>query len=31
MSRRDFKIGIKSRDEFFDDLEELAERIDRGD
>src|ERR1039458_5202167 len=31
MSRRDFRSGIKSRDEFFDDLEELAERIDRGD
>ena len=31
MNKRDFKIGIKSRDEFFDELENLADRIDRGD
>ena len=31
MSKRDFKIGIKSRDEFFDELEGIAGRIDRGD
>jgi predicted transcriptional regulator len=30
MSERDFKIGIKNRDEFFDELEELADRVDRG-
>ena len=31
MSKRDFKIGIKRRDEFFDELEGIAEGIDRGD
>lgn len=31
MSKRDFKMGIKSRDEFLDELEALAGRIDRGD
>ena len=30
MSKRDFKVGIKGREEFFDELEELAGRIDRG-
>ena len=28
MSKRDFKIGIKRRDEFFDELEGIAEGID---
>jgi predicted transcriptional regulator len=31
MSKRDFKVGIKNRDEFFDEIEALAEKIDRGD
>ena len=31
MKARDFKVGIKSRDEFFDELAEIAGRVDRGD
>jgi predicted transcriptional regulator len=30
MSKRDFKVGIKGREEFFDELEKIAGRIDRG-
>ena len=30
MSKRDFKISIKSRNEFFDELEQIAEKIDHG-
>ena len=31
MDKRALQIGIKSQNEFFDELEELAKRIDRGD
>jgi predicted transcriptional regulator len=30
MNKRDFNVGVKGREKFFDELEELAEKIDRG-
>jgi predicted transcriptional regulator len=31
MKARDFKVGIKSRDGFFDELEDIAGKVDQGD